>query len=148
MANMARLQIDNEALANEYFENSVVIAIQTSLHPHKFIWMVNEQFRFDFRYQHGSELELERKGRKFVFPIFRYVEERVSGQHVIYTNQNDGEYLLPEMRHTDYLWFVQMDVPSRELADILAQELRKLDAIQMVSTLENDKIKNKQNLIL
>lgn len=145
---MAKLHIDNEAIANEYFENSVVLAIQSSLEPHKFIWLVNQQFKFDFRYQPHSEIHYKKKNRQFTFPIFRYSEAQVSGHHIIYTNQHDGEYLLPEMRHTDYIWMVQTEGLSRELADILAQELRQLDAVQMVTIPDNDKIKNKQNLVM
>lgn len=145
---MAKLFLDNELIAEEYFANAQLLGIQCPVEPHKFIWLINQHFGFDFRYQPGSEIELAKKNRKFYFPVFGFNESHLSVQHLIYTNQFDGEYLLPELKFTDFLWLVRSEANDVSFMQLLATELRGVSAVQLVSILSNDKIKNKQHLIL
>lgn len=145
---MAKLFLDNDLIAEEYFANAQLLGIQCPVEPHKFVWLINQHFGFDFRYQSGTEILLEKKGRKFYFPVFGFDELHLSVQHLIYTNQFDGEYLLPELKFTDFLWLVRSDANDFSFMQLLAQEMRGIGAVQLVSTLSNDKIKNKQHLIL
>jgi hypothetical protein len=145
---LAKLFLDNDQIAEEYFSNAHLLGIQCPVEPHKFIWLVNRHFGFDFRYQPGSEIELTKKGRKLLFPVFGFDESHLSVQHLIYTNQFDGEYLLPELKFTDFLWLVRSDAMDNQFMQLLATELRAVSAVQLVTMLANDKIKNKQHLIL
>jgi hypothetical protein len=145
---MAKLLLDNEQIAEEYFANAQLLGIQCPAEPHKFIWLINHHFGFDFRYQAGSEILLEKRGRKLYFPVFSFEETHLSVQHLIYTNQFDGEYLLPELKFTDFLWLVRSDNNDSAFMQLLANEIRQVNTVQMVTMLSNDKIKNKQHLIL
>jgi hypothetical protein len=145
---MAKLLLDNDLIAEEYFSNAQLLGIQCPVEPHKFIWLINKHFGFDFRYQAGSEIELNKKGRKFYFPVFSFDESHLSVQHLIYTNQFDGEYLLPELKFTDFLWLVRSDSNDTAFMQLLANEIRQVNTVQLVTMLSNDKIKNKQHLIL
>lgn len=145
---MAKLILDNDLIAEEYFINAQLLGIQCPVEPHKFIWLINKHFGYDFRYQAGSEIELNKKGRKFYFPVFNFDEIHLSVQHLIYTNQFDGEYLLPELKFTDFLWLVRSDNNDSAFMQLLANEIRQVSTVQLVTMLSNDKIKNKQHLIL
>jgi hypothetical protein len=35
-------------------------------------------------------------------------------KHYIYNNENDGEYLLPEFKHINFLWLMQDDMMKDE----------------------------------
>lgn len=146
---MAKLIIDNAQIAEEYFENAQLLGIQCAAEPHKFVWLINKHFAFDFRYQPNSEIEMKKQGRNFKFPVFSFNETHLSIQHLIYTNQFDGEYLLPELKHTDFLWLVRNDSPdATDFIQLLAAEIKKVSQVQLVTLLSNDKIKNKQHLVL
>lgn len=145
---MAKLFLDNDLIAEEYFANAQLLGIQCPVEPHKFIWLMNKHFGFDFRYQAGSEVEMKKKGRLFKFPVFSFDETHLSIQHLIYTNQFDGEYLLPELKFTDFLWLVRSEINDTAFIQLMASELRQVNTVQMVTMLSNDKIKNKQHLIL
>ncbi len=145
---MAKLIIDNAQIAEEYFENALLLGIQCAAEPHKFVWLINKHFAFDFRYQPGSEIEMKKQGRNFKFPVFSFAETHLSVQHLIYTNQFDGEYLLPELKHTDFLWLVRSESSDVDFIQLLATEIKKVSQVQLVTLLSNDKIKNKQHLVL
>ena len=65
----------------------------------------------------------------------------------LYNNQDDGEYLLPEFKHLDYLWLAKGESMESEEAKMLEQSLKLLPAVQLVTEMTDEKIKNKQFLI-
>ena len=145
---MAQLVIDNDILAEEFFEDSNLLGIQCGSEAHQFIWMVNRRFAYDFRYQAGSEIEFKKRGREFKYPIFSCREPHTDLQHFIYANHQDGEYLLPELKHFDFLWLMKGELKDLNLPSVLLDELKTLEAVQTVTRLSNDKIINKTRLVL
>jgi hypothetical protein len=69
-------------------------------------------------------------------------------EHYIYNNQFDGEYLLPEFKHLDFLWLLKGDTVSDEMLQEKMGNLRSLNGVQLVLELTYEKIKNKEHLIL
>jgi hypothetical protein len=67
---------------------------------------------------------------------------------MIYANRHDGEYLLPELKHFDFLWLMKGELKDILLPEMLLSELKTLDQVQMVTILSNDKIINKTRLVL
>ncbi|MFY8046089.1 MAG: IPExxxVDY family protein, partial [Chitinophagaceae bacterium] len=59
----------------------------------------------------------------------------------------DGEYLLPEFKHLDFLWLMKGDVISEETVQAMIQSVRQINGVQLVMELSQDKIKNKGHLI-
>lgn len=142
-----RLLISNAALVQEFFEDAHVLGIQCTEEPYRFVWMANNHFGYDFKYVREGEVMMERKNRRFFFPIFSFAEPVLDVQHLLYTGKYDGEFLLPEMKHTDFLWVVKGS-QALQLTTLLEAELRKLDAVQLVSLIPNSKIRNKEQLVL
>jgi hypothetical protein len=67
--------------------------------------------------------------------------------HYLYNNQFDGEYLLPEFKHLDFLWLIKGEAVSDEELKLLMQSIRSLPGVQLVNEMTNEKIKHKQHLI-
>ena len=67
--------------------------------------------------------------------------------HYIYNNQFDGEYLLPEFKHLDFLWLLKGDIVSTDYLQEVTREIRSISGVQLVTELTNEKIKNKGHLI-
>jgi hypothetical protein len=145
---LAKLIIDNDVIAEEYFSDARLLGIQCSLEPHQFIWHINRQFLYDFRYQSGSEIVVTKKKRPFRYPIFQCKEPGQELLHLIYANQFDGEYLLSELRYFDYLWLLKGEINNDNLPALLLSELKTITQVQLVTELSNDKIINKTQLVL
>jgi hypothetical protein len=142
-----KLKIDNELLAEEFFEDTCLLGIVAPIVPHQFVWNINRGLNFDFRLRNDLEIQLMKKNRNYFFTVFEYNEPFLSLSYYLYKNLNDGEYLVPEFRNLDYLWLSKGDIPGREEELLLIQDLRKIPGVQLVVELNNEKIINKQHLI-
>jgi hypothetical protein len=147
MAGSLKLKIDNEALAEEFFEDSLLLGIVMPVKDYQFSWQLNQLLGFNFRVNNDFEIELKKKQRKYFFSIYEYAVPSITLTHYLYTNQFDGEYLLPEFKHLDFLWLIKGDLPNAEELKELMQAIRSLPGVQLITEMTNEKIKNKQHLI-
>jgi hypothetical protein len=142
-----KLKIDNEALAEEFFEDASLLGIVAPVKDYQFSWQLNQLLGLDFRVNNDIEIQLSKKQRKYFFSIYEYAVPAVCLTHYLYNNENDGEYLLPEFKHLDFLWLIKGDpVPAEDLK-VLIQSIRTLPGVQLVTEMTNEKIKHKQHLI-
>ena len=143
----SKLKIDNEALAEEFFEDSLLLGIVAPIKDYQFSWQLNQMLGFSFRVNNDIEIQLTKKQRKYFFSIYEYAVPSITLTHYLYNNQHDGEYLLPEFRHLDFLWLIKGDPVFTEDLNILLQSIRSLPGVQLVTEMTNEKIKHKQHLI-
>lgn len=142
-----KLKIDNEALAEEFFEDSLLLGIVAPIKDYQFSWQLNQLLGLDFRVNNDIEIQLAKKQRKYFFNIYEYAVPAICLTHYLYNNENDGEYLLPEFKHLDFLWLIKGDpVPAEDLKALI-QSIRTLPGVQLVNEMTNEKIKHKQHLI-
>lgn len=142
-----KLRIDNEAMLEEFFENTRLLGIVASIEQYRFCWHLNQILNFDFRINNSIEINLNKKTRNYFFPIYQYGEQSGTIKHYLYNNEDDGEYLLPEFRHLDFLWLMKDDVMHDQELSVLMNSIKTIPSVQMVVELTNEKIKNKQHLI-
>lgn len=142
-----KLKIDNDELAEEFFSDVRIIGITGPKKAYQFCWLLNHQLRFDFRINNEIEISLARKNRNYFFNIYQYIKPGNSVTYLLYTNQFDGEYLLPEFKHFDFFWmFKGNDILEDDVLTIV-RNLRELKGIQFVTELQIEQIKNKSHLI-
>ncbi len=143
----SKLKIDNEALAEEFFEGTHLLGIVAPIKDYQFSWQLNQVLGFKFRLNTDIEIQLAKKQRTYFFSIYEYAVPASSLKHYLYNNQFDGEYLLPEFKHLDFLWLLCGDEVIEEELKNLIQSIRSLPGVQLVTEMTNEKIKNKQHLI-
>lgn len=142
-----KLVLDNKELTDAFFEETRLLGIQAPIKNYSFCWQVNQLMSIDFRISNVVEIALVRKGRTYYFPVYEYAQPSTCLMHYLYNNQHEGEYLLPEFRHLDFLWLLKDDFVSDEFLSNLVYSLRSLSSVQLVIELTNEKIKNKEHLI-
>ena len=142
-----KLKMDNTQMLEEFFDGTKLLGIVAPVKGYQFCWQINQSLQVDFRINHDYEIQLEKKKRKYFFSVYVYTESNNSLSHFLYHNQFDGEYLLPEFKHLDYLWLLKGDVMKHEEISSLQQSIRTIPAVQLVTELTNDKIKNKEHLV-
>jgi hypothetical protein len=142
-----KLKINNEALAEAFFEDTSLMGIVAPVKGYQLCWRLNQALRFDFRINNDIEIQLTKKNRKYFFSVYDYQVPNTTLVHYIYHNQFDGEYLLPEFRHLDFLWLARGDLFEKAERDMLAESIRAITGVQLVTELTNEKIKNKEHLI-
>jgi hypothetical protein len=142
-----KLKIDNETLAEEFFEETQLLGIVAPVRDHVFIWHINQHLGHNFR-NNNIEIQLRKKDRYYFFSVYDYQVPACCMVHYLYNNQFDGEYLLPEFKHLDFLWLVKYETLAPEAFHNLQQMIKSLPGVQLVTEMTNEKIRNKQHLIL
>ena len=142
-----KLKLDIDELANEFFEGTHLLGIVAPVKDYQFCWHLNNRLRFDFRINNDIEIQLTKKQRKYFFGVYEYSESNNSLNHYLYNNQFDGEYLLPEFKHLDFLWLLKGDPVADDKLKDLMDSIRTITGVQLVMELVQDKVKNKGHLI-
>lgn len=142
-----KLSLNNHDLAEEFFEDTRLLGIMAPVKDYQFCWSLNAALGMDFRINNGIEIQLKRKKRDYFFTVFEYGEPTGSLCYYVYNNQFDGEYLLPEFRHFDFLWLMKGDQVQEETLQQLIHSIRTMNGVQLVAELTNEKIRNKENLV-
>ncbi|HZK63385.1 MAG: IPExxxVDY family protein [Chitinophagales bacterium] len=142
-----KLKLDNENLECDFFEGSRLLGIVAPLKGYRFCWQLNRQMRLDFRITNKIEIQLAKKNREYFFTVYECVQPNKTLIHYLYSNQNDGEFLLPEFRHLDFFWLLKGDSVSDGLMNELLGNIRSITGVQLVTELTRTKIKHRENLI-
>lgn len=142
-----KLKIDYEEMAAEFFENTRLLGIVAPQKDYLFIWHINQLLGFKFRINTGLEIQLHKKGRNYFFNVYEYSQPHTDTCHYLYDNQHDGEYLLPEFKHLDFLWLIKNCEIEEEDFKALIQHIKKVPTVQFVNEMTNEKIKNKKHMI-
>ncbi|WP_336514773.1 IPExxxVDY family protein [Pollutibacter soli] len=142
-----KLRIDNSLMFDEFFEGTRLLGIVAPVKGYQFCWQLNQILQVDFRINHDLEIQLDKKNRKYFFSIYDYNVPNSALTYFLYHNQFDGEYLLPEFKHLDYLWLAKGDWVGDEELNLLQQSIRTIPSVQLVMELTNDKIRNKGHLV-
>lgn len=144
---MAVLALSTQDIIDEFFEDTKLLGIVTTVKDYRFCWNLNEMLDLDFRINHEMEIALMRRKRKYFFSVYEYHEPNTSLCHYLYNNLHDGEYLLPEFKNLDFLWLMKNDTVTNDYLEQLKSLLRSIPGVQLISELTNEKIKNKECLI-
>ena len=142
-----KFSIDNSALAEDFFSDTKVLGIVAPVKDYRFCWLLNQALGCDFRLNSDVEIQLAKKNRQYFFFFFFYGETGTSLVHYIYNNQFEGEYLLPEFRHLDFLWLLKGDDVQDSYIHYLQQSIKIIPGVQLITELEKEKIKNKMHLV-
>src|SRR4028119_194133 len=135
-----KLKLDLEDLAEDFFSDTRLIGIVAPLKDYQLCWYLNQLLRFDFRSNNDIEIQLNKKKRDYFFSVFEFREKNNSLVHYLYNNQFDGEYLLPEFKHLDFLWMIRDDVIPDEDLNTLMNSIRSVPSVQLVTEMSNEQI--------
>jgi hypothetical protein len=142
-----KLTLDTRGMTDDFFEETKLLGIMAPMNDYQFCWRLNHLLGIDFRINNELEIQLQKKQRAYFFAVYEYSEPATCLKHYLYNNHHDGEYLLPEFKHLDFLWLLKDDFVSDESLNNLVQSIRTVNGVQLVVELTNEKIRNKEHLV-
>ena len=145
---MAKLKLDIDGIEDNFFAGTRLLGIMSQLKNYRFCWLVNAELFYDFRLNADVEIQLKKRGRNYFFQVYQFCERDCEMNHYIYHNQFEGECLLPDYKHFDFLWLIKADIIPEEYFMDLQQNLKSINGVQLVAELALENIKSKENLIL
>ena len=145
---MTKLVLDNNAMQEDFFEESALIGIVTAQPGYRFCWMLNKHFDINLIRDPEHDIFIENKnGVKNYFPIYEYQIPNSHQKYLLYKLKDGAACLLPETKKIDYLWLVQTAKPEED-AKWIIKELQKFPEIQLAITLDPTQIKTLSNLLI
>ncbi len=144
---MKHLKLNIDALNDDFFEDTRLLGITAVVKNYQFCWQLNNMLGYTFRLNPEIEIHLKKKNRSYYFQVYEYKLRNSFLTHYIYHNQNDGEYLLPEFKHMDFLWLMKGDCVDDEQCKQIIQSIKNINGVQLVAELTNEQIKNKGNMV-
>lgn len=142
-----KLVLDTRGLTDGFFDDTRLLGIMAPVKDYQFCWHLNSAIGHNFRINNDLEIQLTKKKRNYFFAVYEYCEPTRFLSHYVYNNQFDGEYLLPEFRHLDFLWLMKGDEVSDESLQETIQTIKTINSVQLVLELSNEKIRNKEHLV-
>jgi hypothetical protein len=142
-----KLVLDNKNLTEDFFEDTKLLGIMAPIKDYQLCWHLNSIMGMDFRINNDIEIQLTKKKRNYFFAVFEFCEPTGSLFHYLYNNRFDGEYLLPEFKHVDFLWLMKGDIVNEETLQQTIGSIREINGVQLVIELTNEKIRNKEHLV-
>jgi hypothetical protein len=142
-----KLMLDPAALTEGFFEETRLLGIMAPMKDYLFCWQLNTLLGVDFRINNEIEIQLTKKGRNYFFAVYEFQEAHSCLTHYLYNNQFDGEYLLPEFKHLDFLWLLKGDDVEDTRISELVRSIKDIKGVQLVSELTNEKIRHKEHLV-
>ena len=142
-----KLVLDNKNLAEDFFEDTRLLGIIAPIKDYQLSWHLNNVMGMDFRINNEIEIQLSKKKRDYFFAVYEFCEQSGSLYHYIYNNRFDGEYLLPEFKHFDFLWLMKGDIVTENRLHETIDSIKAIDGVQLVAELTNEKIRNKEHLV-
>lgn len=142
-----KLTLDYKKLSDDFFDETRLLGVMAPIKDYQLCLHLNNMLGMDFRINNEIEIQLNKKGRNYFFAVYEYNDPLKSLSHFIYNNQCDGEYLLPEFKHLDYVWLLKGDIVPDEDLNILSSTIKTINGVQLVVELTNEKIKHKEHLI-
>lgn len=143
-----KLRLNVDVLNDDFFEDTRLLGITAPVKSYQFCLQLNNLLGFHFRLNPEIEIRVRKKERDYFFSIYQSKEPNSFLTHYLYHNQFDGEYLLPEFKHMDFLWLMRGDLVDDEKCNWIKSAVKNLAGVQLVAELTNEQIKNKGNMIL
>jgi hypothetical protein len=142
-----KLKLDMEEMAEAFFEDTRLVGIVAPMKDYQFCWQLNRLFHFNFRLNNDIEIQLTKKLIRFSFSVFEYGEPGSSLVHYLYNNKHNGEYLLPQFKHNDFLWLMKGDAVDDNKFENISKSIRQINGVQMVAELMHERLLHKGNLM-
>lgn len=142
-----KLRLNIEELNEDFFDDTRLLGITAPVKNYQFCLQLNHLLGYQFRLNPSLEIHLRRKDRSYYFSIYESKEPNSFLVHYLYHNQFDGEYLLPEFKHMDFLWLMKGDLVDDTKCNWIKQSVKNIAGVQLVAELTNEQIKNKGNMV-
>ena len=141
-----KLVLDNVALTEDFFEDTFLLGIMAPVRNYHFCWHLNLHLGYNFRLNRDINKELRKKKRDYYFEVYQHNENDILTYYIIH-NHCDGEYLLPEVKHIDFIFFMKGDIVDIEKCNDIITSIKSIACVQMVVELSTEMLKNKGHLV-
>jgi len=133
---------------DDFFNDARMIGIISRQKEYQLCWEVNRTLGFKFKMNNKLEVMLLKKDKKCFFTVYEFEERMRFTTHYLYNNHYKAEYLIPELKHMDYIWLIKGDYYSDDEVGWLMDAIRKINNMQLITLINPAELKSRENLVL
>jgi hypothetical protein len=141
-----KLRLDDDKMSDHFFEDTRILGIVCTLKNYHFCWHIEKSLQIDFQTAPDLQIGMEKNRRSYSFTVYEFLHPISAKEHFLYSNKHEGEFLLPELQHLDFIWLVRDSFQDELYFHQLQQQLRSIPGVQLVTEVAHEKIKSKDNL--
>ena len=150
-----KLTLNIQGMQQDFFEDTALIGIASSMPAYRFCWLLNQSFGLNFWREPDLDPCMRPSGgqgdgtreEEQSFSIYECLGECNTSRYLLYKLKVDKDSLLPEIGHIDYLWMIKSNTPEED-AEQFARCLRQLREVQMAQIFPSSQLKSAANLLL
>ena len=103
----SKIILDQDAINESDFEGSRILGITAPIKNYQLCFQIEKQLQIDFRTSQDLQIPLEKNKRSYFFTVYEFLQPTIATDHFLYSNKNDGESLIPDLQHLDYIWLIK-----------------------------------------
>lgn len=142
-----KLILNTSDASNEFFEDRKILGIVSSLKNYVFCWHIFNALDLQFITSADLQIKMDKAKRSYLFTIYQCLKEKNHIEHLIYSNKNDGEFLIPELQHFDFLWLIKDPLHIYDSLEPIKTTIKQISGVQLITELQLEKIKAKDNFL-
>jgi len=146
LLNLMKLRLDDDKMSDHFFEDTRILGIVCTLKNYHFCWHIEKALQIDFQTAPDLQIGMEKNRRSYSFTVYEFLQPISAKEHFLYSNKHDGEFLLPELQHLDFIWLVRDSFQDELYFQQIQQQLRSIPGVQLVTEVAHEKIKSRDNL--
>ncbi len=143
----AKFVLDTAAMQEDFFADTALIGIVSSLPIYRFCWLLNQNMGLDFKRVPDFDPVLQTNSAEIYFSFYQYCMPANGNKYSIYKLKSGNEILLPEVKHLDFIWLIESVNPSADALKYV-EHLRHMPDIQLAQILDTERLKNLNNLLV
>jgi hypothetical protein len=141
-----KFKLDDDLMSAGFFEDTRILGIVSTLKNYQFCWHIERKLHIFFSTAVDLQIGMEKNKRSYSFTVYDYIHPISQVEHYLYTNKHEGEFLLPELQHLDFIWLIRDYTRDEGFLSSIQHQLRSIIGVQLVSEVALDRIKSKNNL--
>lgn len=125
--------------------NFLLLGIVSQEKPHRLVWLINRQLGSSFK--HDDELQLYNNETPTAsFLKYQFADEMNHLDLTLIENKDQINYLIPELRAVDYFLMIKGALNFLDVRYFI-NSLKPTESVQLITEIDHQKLKSKQNLI-
>jgi hypothetical protein len=141
-----KFRLDDDMMSDNFFEDTRILGIACTLKNYQFCWHVDQLLQIPFQTSADLQIPMEKNRRSYMFTVYEYIQKLTQKEHFLYSNKHEGEFLLPELQHLDFIWLIRDPLHDIEEFSRIQQRIKEIPGVQLVTEVAHDKINTKDNL--
>lgn len=145
---VTKFRLGTDKAVDSFFQDAQLMGIVSRQKEYQLCWEINRLLGFNFKMNNELEVMLIKKEKKCYFTVYEYNEPTRFTTHYLYNNHYKAEFLLPGLKHIDYIWLTKGSYYNNEELKWLIEIIKQINGVQLITQLKAHELKNRENLIL